>query len=155
MKIKSRNKAVVGSTFSYLPESHFDRPKYTDKLRWPDDITQLTAQNISELHGKYTQLYAYANRELARINMAILKLQTDDSLRRNQFFRMNPSLNSQEKWKRDAKMETDPVIESIAKDISLRRIERTQAEMFVQNYERYLTALSRELTRKGSENTKM
>jgi hypothetical protein len=73
MKVKQKKPApeILGSTVAIdLPA--FQRPKYADSVKWPDDITQLTAQNVSELLGKYTGLLCFAQSELAKYQQEIL-----------------------------------------------------------------------------------
>jgi len=149
--MKLRKISGVSLTFSNFPG--IKRPEFIDALRWPVDLTQLTAQNISELHGKYTQLYAYANQELSRINVKIIELETRERLRRNYLFRVSPSMNSQERWRRDAVLDSDTKIEEIAMERDKQRMARVHTEMFVANYEKYLNALSRELSRKTHESS--
>lgn len=60
MKItKGQSHEPLGSEFVInLPS--IPRPAFTDGLKWPRDITQLPAHNLSDLLGKYTALKAYA-----------------------------------------------------------------------------------------------
>lgn len=153
---KKKTTPVVGNQFTAsLGFLEVQRPAYADTIRWPDNITLLSASNISELHGKYTQLYCFANQGLAKINMDILRLQTEDSLRRNKIFRTSPHINSQERWRRDTVIDSDPEIERITKEIADKKQEREFVQMYVNNYDRYLTALSRELSRKSHDVSRM
>lgn len=127
------------------------RPTFADTLRWPKDITALSASNVSELLGKYTALYAYANQELAYINVAILELQTRESIVINAILRQNVSLNAQERWRRDASIDTYREVERVRRTITKKKSDREYTQMFIANFDRYLTALSRELSRKTSE----
>ena len=148
-----RNK-VVGSGLRKLgPFYEVPRPAFADSLKFPEDVTKLDAMNVSELHGKYTMMYAYANQELAKANVALLRLHSRVALRRNTVFRSRPTLNSQERWRRDAILDSDSDMEIIEAQITSVKMEKTWAEMFVANFERYLTALSRELSRKTAVNT--
>lgn len=149
MKIRPRVKQLSGVTFTFnhqLPE--IKRPKFADTLRFPDDITQLTTQNVSELLGKYTSLYSYANQELSRINAEIIRLQSRSSLRTNQVFRTNPSMNAQERWRRDAVLSTDSKMEEIERDLGRYKMQKEFTQMYVENFDKYIAALSRELSRK-------
>ncbi len=127
------------------------RPKWTDRLSFPDDVTRLNAANVSELLGKYSQLWAYTNQELCKINVAILRLQTAESRRRNEIFRRNPAVNSQDRWRRDAVLESDPLIEKFLHEIEVNKMRRTYTDTYLANFDRYINALSRELSRKMNE----
>lgn len=126
-----------------------ERPKFTDTLRFPDDITQLTATNISELLGKYTKLYVYANQNLAKANVALLRLDTRESLLRNAIFRSRPSLNGLDRWRRDAIISEHPEMESIIKHRGHHLQQKELLTTLVANFDKYLVALSRELSRKS------
>ena len=128
-----------------FPEIH--RPEFTDQLRWPDDLTVLPAKSISDLLGKFTALQVYANQEHARIQSLLVEAQTEIQLRETEVFRANPAMNHQERWKRDAVVSSDPVIMELTRRIGRLKAEREYASGFALNYERYVNALSRELSR--------
>jgi hypothetical protein len=127
------------------------RPKFADALRFPDDITELASANVSDLHAKYSELYTYANQELARANIAILKLQTEETFLKSKIFVENPRINHLERWKRDCLIDADPRMEEIYRLLSKFRVEKEYAQMAVTNYDKYINALSRELSRKTAE----
>jgi hypothetical protein len=158
MKIKvkvkpsaSRNQNVTGSSISYSKFPVTGRPSFTDKLKFPEDITELTAANVSELLGKYTLLWSYVNQDRARLEVQLLRLQRLDSLRVNQMLRDNHRLNHIDKWRRDAVIAEDEQMETLKQQISSVQAELKYASMYLENYDRYANALSRELTRKTHE----
>lgn len=147
--MKLKKQAVrEGVVLNYKRFPEIPRPKYADTLRFPTDITRLTAQNVSELLGKYTELAAYTSQELSRINIEVLRLQTEISSRRNFLFHRNPSMNAQERWRRDAVLDSDFGMEKFDREISNQKMRKEYTEMFLGNFEKYITALSRELSRK-------
>jgi hypothetical protein len=148
MKIKKKEQLVSGSQVSYSLFPEIKRPKWSDSLVFPDDVTRLEASNISELHGKYTALFAYANQELTKINVEILRLQTEDSVLRNRLLRKSPALNSQERWRRDSVLDSHSDIERLEIRVAQLKMAREHATMYCQNFEKYIAALSRELSRK-------
>ena len=152
-KVSVAGSNVVGSLRKLGSFYEIPRPAFADTLVFPDDVTKLEASNVSELHGKYTQMYAYANQELAKANVALLRLNARVSVRRNAVFRSRPTLNAQERWRRDAVLDADKDMEIIEAQITAVKMERTWAEMFVGNFEKYIAALSRELSRKTAVNT--
>ena len=154
MKVLPRKKVEEVVGFNAQMPSLFrriHRPTFADTLRFPEDVTQLSAANVSDLHGKYTQLFAFANQELSLVNVRILELQTAESLRINAVFRDNPSLNQQERWRRDAVLDTDIEMEKIHRQLAMAKAEREMTQMYIGNFDRYLVALSRELSRKSHE----
>lgn len=129
----------------------FDRPDFADTLRFPSDLTQLAPANVSELHGKYTQLFVFANREATRLSVEIMRAETQEALAVSATFRRFPAINAQERWKRDAVLDSDPEIENIRRQISVYRQEQEIAKCFAANYQAYIGALSRELSRRMQE----
>jgi hypothetical protein len=75
-------------------------------------------------------------------------LQTRENLRKTEIFQENPHINSQERWRRDAVIDCDEQMQEIQKEIDLYKMRKEYAQMFVTNFEKYLFALSRELSRK-------
>ena len=151
MKIKKKVKAPV-SVYNQLPS--IVRPSFADTLVFPDDITELEAANISELHGKYSLMYSYVNQDLARLTVRMLQLQTKESLTINGICRANRGLNTVERWKRDTILGQDSDVEMLRAEMAKIQQAKVFAEMYLSNYEKYLNALSRELTRKTAETTR-
>ena len=144
-------KAYVGSSLTFSSYQEFPRPVFTDTLHFPDDITTLTGGNVSELLGKYTKLFVFANAELCKWSVRLLRAQTAESLRRAALLRQDPSLNVQERWRRDAVLDCDAEIVRLTLRQAHCRAERDIAQTARDNFEKYIAALSRELSRKGYE----
>jgi hypothetical protein len=150
MKIKKVSKPapeIVGfTTVVDLPP--FLRPKFADKVEWPDDITRLESRNVSELLGKYTALLCYAGSQLAKSQVDLMKVEYQMSALETKIYIEEPTIARLEKNKRELKLSSDDgmiILES--RRSILKRFIRLQ-EVYVQNYERKITALSRELSRK-------
>jgi hypothetical protein len=154
MKIKKKEKqSFDASAFSVTLELPvFDRPAYADKTKWPADITQLTSQNISELIGKYTGLLAYVEAQMSKYDQEIIKAEAMLESKSTQMFLDNPGIAHLEKWRRDQKIASDDGVIIIKSALTIARVKKTQAAMYVKNYERQINALSRELTRKLASN---
>jgi hypothetical protein len=153
MKAVVKKKQFSGIEFS-TKFVEFGRPAYTEKLRFPDNITELPAQNVSELLGKYTQLYVFANAETCKCSVRILRLQTALSLKKAALLRDDPHLNTLEKWRRDTVLDCDEEIMNMEAAIGSLKSEQQVAETARDNFDRYISALSRELTRKTNEEQK-
>lgn len=65
--------------------------------------------------------------------------------------RENRGMNTLERWKRDAIIDRDADVEMIRREKAKIQEEKIYAEMYLANFEKYLNALSRELTRKTAE----
>ncbi len=129
-----------------------ERPEFIESLVFPaETLTALDAEQVSDLHAKYTMLYAYANQSLADANVSILSLQNRKTERENTIFREQPRINSIEKWKRDAKLKEDEQVEYFNRSLTIHHVKRIQLEMMIANFERFIAALSRELSRKNYE----
>lgn len=150
MKFKKKKK-IVGVTYTGELFPSIVRPKFADTLKFPSNITELGTMNITDLIGKYTALYAYANQALSAANIEILKCQSAIDLMKQYLTRSNPMMNSQEKWRRDASVDSDPRMEKLIKDQNVARQRKEQCQMYVANFDKYIAALSRELTRKTHE----
>ena len=135
--------------FFPLPE----RPKYADALKFPQDITELTPANISELMGKYTEMYSYAAAEAAKAEVQLLILATGGKKVETDILQSRPELLHKEKWRKDLIINTDPQKVELLKKEQHWQIRLRYAKMFLEIYEKYLNALSRELTRKSTDTT--
>jgi hypothetical protein len=142
---------IVGSTVSFAKYQEFKRPAFTDTLHFPNDVTQLGASNVSDLLSKYTALYAFANAEMCRANVMLLRLDTAESLRRASLLRQQPTLNAQERWRRDTILDCDQEVGRIIAQRAQAKEAREIAQTARDNFDRYISALSRELSRKSFE----
>jgi len=148
MKV-NRNQAgaIIGSVVKIdLPR--FLRPAFADTLKFPDDITQLDAQNVSELLGKYTKLLAYAAQEHAKQTVRMLEIECKMAELQSEIFIQSPGIAHIERWKRDQKIQAHPRMFNIRITLLEINQRREMLSMFVSNFERFINALSRELSRK-------
>jgi hypothetical protein len=131
------------------------RPEFADALRFPNDITRLAAQNVSELLGKYTALQAFALHEQALVNIKELDLDQQEALLKATIIGERPNVQHLERWRRDDTVSTDPRWLAIQSKLKLVRQQKLAIGAFVTIYERYGMALSRELSRKTSSGEHM
>lgn len=153
MRVRKKQVPLVQTTVSFAQYQAFPRPAFADSIRFPNDLTQLTAANLSDLLGKYTRLYAFANAEACKCNVSLLRIDTQESLRRATLLRERPFLNNQEKWRRDSVLDCDPAIMRYQSERLLAKQNRLFAETARDNFEKYIAALSRALTQKGLSET--
>lgn len=146
-KVRSTRKKQKLVTHLRLPE--IDRPKWADGLRFPDDVTELTAANVSELLGKYTQLWTYVQQDLSRLEQETLKLDSAERERKHEIITGNPRINTIEKHKREAFYDGDSKMRGINRARSVIDLRKASSHSFLSIYDKYIQALSRELTRKG------
>jgi hypothetical protein len=142
---------IGGSSVKYNKFPAIGRPSFTDKIRFPDEITELSDYNVSDLLGKYTLLWSYVNQDFARLKVRKLWLEQQEARRANEYLRTNPRLNHVEKWKRDALLKEDTIMEELQQQLTNVNAELEYTAMYLANYDRYITALSRELSRKMNE----
>jgi hypothetical protein len=154
MKIKKRRKKL---STTKAPELHTHlrlpkilRPKWTDTIRFPDDLTEIGAANITELIGKYTQLWGLVNQDACRITQELLRYDAAEQDRINEILEHRPGVNRLEKYKKDGVFGADPKIAHYRRARKALHIQRAAVEMYLQTYDKYINALSRELTRKST-----
>lgn len=139
------------ATHLQLPKIH--RPKWTDKIRFPDDITELHSSNIADLLGKYTQLWALVNQDSCRITQELLRYDAAEQSRINEMIDRRPAINTLEKYKKDGVFGADPKIASYRRSRKSLHIQKAATEFYLTTYDKYINALSRELTRKATVET--
>lgn len=149
MKLK-RKKGSSPSLISHLRLPRILRPKFADTLRFPEDITQLESANVSELLGKYTLLYTYAAQDMSFLNQESLRLESQERVRRFEVMQTNPRMNTIEKHKREAFYDSDSSMRQLQDQRTLVNMRKESTAMFMGNFDKYIQALSRELTRKSS-----
>lgn len=152
IKVKKRNstrKPQKSELITHLKLPQINRPKWADNLRFPDDLTEVTAANVSELLGKYTSLWAFVNEDACRTTQHLLRLDSAEQTRMNQMIGRRPALTTLEKFRRDQLFAVDPVIATYRREKKILHIHKAASDMFLANYDKYINALSRELTRKG------
>ncbi len=151
LKLKHKSKPAPATDVRYGRMPTVARPKFTDSLKFPEDITELGSANCSELLGKYTLLWSYVNQDVSNLKVRQLKLQQREQLRLNQIFRENPAVNRLEKWRKDSVIAEDTYIEAIRSAMLTTNMQLETMNMYLANFDRYINALSRELTRKTHE----
>lgn len=145
MKIQSK-KLEIGR----IPS--FERPKFTDSMRFPDDVTQLTAHNLSELMGRYASLAAFVEQEATTWSMAVIRLEQELEEAESQFMLKNPKTLFLERWRLDNRLRQDLTLRSIHRRLTGARALRERAQSLVRIYERLINVLSRELSRRMATN---
>ena len=148
MKLKKKSGAIIGTKISGLNLPSFQRPSFADGLRFPDDITQLTSQNVSELIGKYTKLLCYVQEQYTNHAVKVMRLESAIQTLQSTVFIESPGIAHLEKWKRDQRMQSDSRMMGINIQLTEAKKFKELAYSYIQNYERCISALSRELTRK-------
>ena len=99
--------------------------------------------------GKYTGLLAYAHQDLSELNRESLRLDAMERERRFAMMQENPRLNTLEKHKREAFYEADRTMRRVFNQRTYVNMSKEHTMMFMANYERYIAALSRDLTRRS------
>ena len=155
MRLKKRKLSTPKSKLiSHLRLPSVRRPDFADHIRFPDDITQLNGENVAELLGKYTLLYTYAAQDMAFLNQESLRIESHERVRRSEIVQNNPRINTIEKYKREAFFEADSKLRSLQNHRTVVSIRKETTGMFMNNFDKYIQALSRELTRKTSSEEK-
>ena len=150
MKIVKPTKSSSSGMDGYTDLPSVVRPSFADTLRFPDDITQLSAQNVSELLGKYTALQAFAIFEQAGLTIKELDKDREEALLRATIIGERPNIQHLDRWRRDDILTIDPrwlALQDRSRRISQRKV---AVSAYVAIYEKYSMALSRELSRKTS-----
>ncbi len=101
--------------------------------------------------GEYSALWSYVNQDNARLTVRVLQLQQQETRIANELYRERPRLMNVEKWRRDAVISEDDGIELIRQQIVNANSELEYVRSYLANYDKYINALSRELTRKMHE----
>lgn len=130
----------------------FERPAFTDTLRFPDDLTQLVSANLSELIGKYAKLTAYVESEatswVVQEQRVIYLLEEAET----NFMRDNPKLLFLERWRIDRKLQQEESVRILQRRLVNIRALKERALSLVRTYDRLSNALSRELSRRLATN---
>lgn len=127
------------------------RPAYADKLKFPADITELTSANISELMGKYTEMYSYAAAEAAKAEVQLLLAETEERKTETRILNSRPNIVHLEKWRKDLVVDSDKTMLKLHEQVKKAQVRLRYAKMYLEIFDRYLNALSRELTRKTND----
>lgn len=125
------------------------RPKYASDLEFPDDITKITASEVSKLHARYIGLQTYALAERAKIDVKILEIESErnrlTTQKRSQLF----TSGNHKQWEQKA------IIDSAVDKFEEKLLPLRQTQILIQSridiFEKYIIALSRDLTRRQHE----
>lgn len=127
-----------------------ERPSYADSLSFPDDLSVLTSSQVSLLLGRYTAMHAYALSELSMVSVDEKRLETEIELAKNQTLR--DALNKGQKVSESRRaVAASLTLEKLHKTLGEVSAKKTHISSFAAIYDKYCSALSRELSRKSSE----
>lgn len=147
MKLKT---AVVRLEVGHIPA--LERPKFTDNIRFPDDLTQLSAQNLSELMGKYGALLGFVEQETTTYAIAEKRIEHQIEEAEVQYHADNSRTRFLEKWKVDLLVRSDQAVRLLHKRLVTVRALKERGLSLVRTYTQFINILSRELSRKISSN---
>lgn len=153
MKIPAKKPSSLPRPEPRAPQQVFPdiaRPTYTDTLTFPEDITQTTLKEIGRYLGYYTGLHAYAVSELSKVDVQILKLRSEISVRRANVAR-NEFNAGKSKYEADRAVKIDIAMQIL----ETRMLKLEQDQNFIRSrveiFDRYCNTLSREMTRRSAE----
>jgi len=128
------------------------RPEF-DNVELPNDITLLSSEQLGE---KFTQLTAwadYAASELAYAQIAEREAARKLSLRENTLLvsRLSSGIKGERVTLVKAQIAIDPEVLDLSQEYENRYAYRKLIEMTLNNYERDIALVSRELTRRSND----
>lgn len=127
------------------------KPSYSGTLTFPEDVTRLSLSEVSKYHAQYVSLHCYALSRLTDIRIKLLRMDSERTVKRNTLIRNVMTYGARERWKMDRTVETNPEVEKLAADMALVEAQKMEIELYVSVFEKYALALSREITRRGTE----
>lgn len=127
-----------------------ERPAFADTIKFPDDITKLPLSGVSMLNGQYTGMYAYAVAELSKANVQVLRIRSEIFVRRNNIARTGIT-NGRKKYAIDLDTRIDKRLEELTLMENKAEELVKQLESYVIIFDKYMGALSREMTRRTAE----
>ena len=151
MKLQIKKHAPAAPQRAYPEFSSILKPSFAGSLTFPEDVTRLSLQEVSKYHAQYIALHCYALARSSALKQEILRLESERTFRRNNVIRHVMTYGTRERWKMDRTIETNPDIEKLSAAIAEKQIPREEIEMYVSVFEKYALALSREITRRGTE----
>lgn len=132
---------------------HFSKPS-SEQVALPADITQSTSEELGELFTRLTSWTDYIASQLA-----LAQLEERTALKKKEFVEntmLIKRLGSQAKGERitaiKAEISIDPAVVSLDDDYEEKYAYRKLVEMLLNNHERDLALVSREITRRSTEN---
>lgn len=126
------------------------RPAFTDALFFPDDVTKCSLSDVSRLHGQYTALYAYVVSECAKLGQEALRIESELFVRKNNVTRTGLTYGKN-KYKIDVEVRADMSMEKLHLKLHKVREHEEVTKRYLEIYDRYIAALSREMTRRTAE----
>lgn len=127
-----------------------ERPSFTDTLKFPENLASISSGELGVAHGRFTSMLAYAASELAKLTVEKLKVESAISM---EYHRRVVSLSMQDvqKWKIQNVVESSTAMVLLKKQLLEENIKIEAVRTYKENYERYAAALSREMSRRASE----
>jgi hypothetical protein len=126
----------------------FKRPAFADSIVFPKDVTRLDSANVSDLHAKYAELFVFVNQAVAKYAFLANSAEADIAKAKQKIYADRPALVQIEKWRFDHIVNTDPAVAKLASLAMRYRAKRDYLSAIAANYEKYIAALSRELSRR-------
>lgn len=154
MKIQVKTKAKTTGTkkptlYTHLHLSKQERPRYADSIRFPDRLSELSPANVSDLIGQYTVLLAYAQEDLAELSREMVRLDYEEKSVTARMLVQRPQLNTIPKHQREGVIETDASILIIRRQQKEAAMKKEHTAMFVARFQSFISALSRDLSRRS------
>jgi len=127
-----------------------ERPTFTDSLKFPENLASISSGELGVAHGRFTSMLAYAASELAKLTVEKLKIESAISL---EYHRRVVTLSMQDvqKWKIQNVVESSVQMVMLKKQLLGENMKIETVRTYKENYERYAAALSREMSRRASE----
>jgi len=127
-----------------------ERPTCTDTLKFPEDITKLSTQDVSRAHGQYQSLYAFAISQASKADVAVLRARSACMIQRANIARTGHTYGKR-KYDIDQLIRVDMKLQVLEQALLEEEIKQTSYKSYVEIFDRYAAALSREITRRTSE----
>lgn len=125
-----------------------EAPTFAQSLKFPENLPALSGRDLGLYHGQFTSLLAFARSELSKVVVDILKIESEISRQRHQRIIMS---TESVKWQLESMVESNPLIIDLRKKELHAKIQKETLSSYADNFERYASALSREMTRRASE----
>lgn len=127
-----------------------ERPTYTDKLRFPENLPALSGRDLGLYHGQYVGLHAYASSELSKLQGKILRAESElNAIHTSRAIAL--SAQKYPKWEIEIMIEGSEKWKEKKEELLLLQIKKESTFSMCLNFERYAAALSREMSRRASE----
>lgn len=127
-----------------------DRPTYTDELKFPENLPALSSRDLGLFHGRFVGLHAYASSELAKVSVDLLRLESEIAMSRHSHF-LRLVARGEPRWKIDNVVESMISIQDLRRNQIVLQQKKETIFAYALNFERYASALSREMSRRSSE----